>query len=88
MTIEERLSKLEKQVEDMRFARDIVNSESIKKHIVHDVISAGTKDDTLTTINHTTTVPAGGGSVNHASSYDHRLEVEIDGTIYYIGLYD
>ena len=87
MTTEERISKLEKELEDIRLENDVVHSESLKKRVLQSVIQAGIKDSTLTDINTTTTVSSTPSNVLHASTYDFRLRVTLDGVPYYIGLY-
>lgn len=87
MTTEERISKLEKELEDIRFERDVVHTESLRKRVLQGIMEAGIKDSTLTDINTTTTVGSTPSDVAHASVYDFRLRVVIDGTPYYIGLY-
>lgn len=82
-----RIDDLEKKVSDIQEARDVSFSESIRKRVLEDIISAGVIDTTLTDLNETTSVPSGGGNVSHAEPYDRRLRVTIDGTDYYIGLY-
>ena len=87
MTTDERISKLENCIENLRLATDVVFTESARKRIFEDVISAGIKDNTLTDLNTTTNIAATPSSVTHASPYDFRLRVIIDGVPYYIGLY-
>lgn len=87
MTTEERISKLEKELEDIRLENDVVHSESLKKRVLNNVLEAGIRDTTLTAINTTTAVAAVPTNVPHASVYDFRLRVTIDGVPYYIGLY-
>lgn len=72
----------------MQLGEDVIFSESLRKRIFEDVILAENIDSTLTDINATTNVPVGGGDVTHAKSFDKRLRVNIDGSDYYIGLYN
>jgi hypothetical protein len=88
MNLEERVKKLEEELEEMRMARDVVFSESIKKHITFNLIESGVHDTTLTDINTTTEVASTPSYVTHASPYDRRLRIKIDGATYYIGLYN
>jgi hypothetical protein len=88
MNLEEEVKKLQRQIDELRTAKNIEFTESLKKHVVFDVISAGVNDATLSGINDSTVVPAGGGTVDHAAPYDRRLRVIIDGADYYIGLYN
>lgn len=88
MTTEERLAQLEKKFEDLELARSVVFTESIKGRVLQDVVQSGVLDTTLTALNGTTSVPAGGGSVLHAKQYNKRLLVYIDKIPYYIGLYN
>lgn len=88
MTTEERLSKLEKELEDIRFERDVIHSESLKKRVLQGTVVAGIKDTTLDDINTTTTVAATPQGVAHAAIYDFRLRITVDGIPYYIGLYE
>ena len=83
MTVDERLSKLEKQIEDLRLERDVVHSESLKKRVLQGVINAGIKSAaTDTDVNESVVaVPA-----IVARAFDAKVRVEIDGTAYYIGL--
>lgn len=87
MTTEERITKLEKELEDIRLERDVVHSESLRKRVLQGIIESGIRDTTLTDINTTTAVAATPSNVSHASTYDFRLRVIIDGNPYYIGLY-
>lgn len=87
MTDKERIEKLEKQVEDLKLARDTVFTESLKKRVLQNIIFAGIISTSLTDINETTVIPAGGGSVTHAEAFDKKVRVEIDGVPYYLGLY-
>lgn len=89
MTTEERLSKLEKEIQDIRLATDVQFTESLRRRVVQDVIFAGISDTTLLDLNETTAIPiGGGGSVLHTEPYDKRLRITVDGTDYFIGLYN
>lgn len=88
MTIEERLTKLEKENEDLRLARDVVFTESLRKRLLQNTIFAGIISTSLTDINETTIVPVGGGNVTHAEAFDKKVRVSIDGTEYWFGLYN
>lgn len=87
MTTEERLVKLEKQLEDLLLARDVVFTESLRKRLLQNTIFAGITSTSLTDINETTNVPGGGGNVTHAEAFDKKVRVTIDGTDYWVGLY-
>lgn len=88
MTVEERLQKLETELENLRLAKDVIQTESLRARVLQDVVQSGVLDTTLTALNGTTSVPAGGGSVLHAKQYNKRLLVYIDKIPYYIGLYN
>lgn len=86
MTIEERLAKLEKEIEDLRQARDIVFAESARKRL--SLIGTETIDTDVTDINGSTVIGAGGGTVNHPAVYDKKVRVLIGGSIYELGVYN
>ena len=88
MTLEEQLNDLERQIQDIRLCRDVVLAESLRKRVLQNTIFAGITSTSLTDINETTNVPAGGGSVTHAEAFDRKVLVNIDGSNYFIGLYD
>lgn len=88
MTLEERVTQLEKALEDIRLERDVVHSESLKKRVIQNIIQSGVRDATLGDINTTTNVAAVPSNVSHASVYNFRLRVIVDGNPYYIGLYE
>ena len=83
-----KIDALQKQIDNLRSADDVVFSESLKRRVFQDIIETGVVDTTLTGINETTTVGAGGGNVNHNTPYDRRIRIVIDGQPYYLGLYD
>lgn len=70
---------------DIRYCKDIDFTESIRRRTLDDIIRSGVLDNVLTDINTTSTV--GLSTVSHASVYDRRLKVLVDGAEYYIGLY-
>ena len=72
-------------ITDIRYCKDIDFTESIRRRTLNDIIRSGVLDNVLTDINTTTVV--GMSSVSHASIYDRRLKVIVDGAEYYIGLY-
>lgn len=80
------IKKTSELLTDIRYSRDIDFTESIRRRTLNDIIRAGVLDNTLTDINTTTNLGLA-GSVSHASIYDRRLKVIIDGAEYYIGLY-
>lgn len=80
--------EFEAKLETFRQARDVVFTESLKRRVFEDIIHAGVQDTDTTDINTTTSIGAGGGDVTAATPYDTRLRVQIDGTDYYIGLYE
>lgn len=84
MTTEERLTKLEKEIEALRLVNDVVHSESLKKRVLQGVINGGVKSSASTSdINVAVTVlPA-----TVARSHTAKMLVQIDGTNYYLGLY-
>lgn len=86
--IEQKLNDMQKEIDDLREARDVVFAESLRKRVFQDIIEAGVIDTSLTGVNETTTVPTGGGNVSHAEEYDKRFRIVVDGIPYYIGLYN
>lgn len=82
------IDDLQKQINELRNGASVEQTESLRRRVLQDIISAGTIDSTLTGINETTVVDAGGGNVDHGAPYDRRQRVEIDGVDYYIGLYN
>ncbi|MBL4621026.1 MAG: hypothetical protein JKY89_01370 [Immundisolibacteraceae bacterium] len=87
MTVEERLQKLEKELADMRLAKDVVYTESIRARVLEDAVLSGILDTTMTALNGSTTVSAFPTTINYAKQFDKRLLVYIDKIPYHIGLY-
>jgi len=85
MTIEERLSKIEKDIENFRLAKDVVQTESFRRRLLQEIISAGTVS-TATTSDMNELVSAVPATV--AKDFPKKVRVNIDGTFYYIGLQD
>ncbi len=81
------LRSLSKTVDDMRHVRDVVFSESLRRRTLNDVIFAGVIENPGDA-NESSAIGPGGGTVNHAETYDKKVLVEIDGSSYYIGLYN
>lgn len=79
------IKKTSELLTDIRYCKDIDFTESIRRRTLNDIIRSGVLDNVLTDINTTTTI--GLNSVSHASTYDRRLKVTVDGAEYYIGLY-
>lgn len=88
MTTEERIVKLEKELADIRGAKDFAFVESVRKRIFKNIMEAGVTSASLADINETTVIGGAGGSVTHAEGYDQKVRVTIDGSDYYIGLYN
>lgn len=86
--LEQKIEQLEKQIADIRLAKDIVYTESVRKQVLDDAVRAGIKDDDTSDINTTTAVASTPSNVTHATPYDRRLRINIDGADYYIGLYN
>ena len=86
--IEAKFAELEKRLDDIENARSVSQTESIRKRVLQDIISAGVIDSPTSSENTSTTVPGGGGTVNHPAQYDLRVRVTIDGADYYVGLYN
>jgi hypothetical protein len=80
--------KMKKELADIRQARDVVFTESLRNRLLQEVINAGIQSNPTTAENTSTVVPSGGGTVLHAGQYDRRVLVELDGSSYYIGLYN
>jgi hypothetical protein len=85
---DQQLKVLERMIKDIREAKDIPFAESFKRQYLEDIISAGLVDNATSNENTSTTVSAIPTTVNHPAQYDKRVKVEIDGTEYYIGLYN
>lgn len=85
MTPEQRIDRLERIIEAMRWGRDIEFQEQLRRRALQEAILAGVIDQaTSSNINQTiTAVPAAA-----PDPFDKRLRVVIDGTPYYIGLYN
>lgn len=83
----EQLDELKRQIEAMRRGEDLELMENLRRRALQDIVSAGTIDDPDTE-NESTVIGVGGGTVDHAEEYDKRVRVTIDGTDYYIGLYN
>lgn len=79
---------LEKLVNDIRQGRDVIFTESLRKRLLQNTVFAGVTSTSLDDINETTAVPGGGGNVTHAEAYDKKVKVIIDGTEYWLGLYN
>lgn len=77
------MNDLKKLVESIRSASDIPFVESIKRKVLSNTIDAGI---TSASLENQTTVD--GLDVTAPKPYDQRVRVTIDGTDYYIGLYD
>lgn len=87
MTPQERkeFEDLKKLVKDMQLGRNLINTESLKRQVFEDIISAGVLN-TATTSDTNVTIPATPATV--ARQYNHKVRVTIDGADYYIGLYN
>lgn len=90
--IEKAIANIQKQIDDLRQAADVEQTQSIRRRILQDIVRSGVIDNTLTDINDTTTinVPDAGGTFNvfHTEQYDRRALIYIDNVPYYIGLYN
>jgi hypothetical protein len=83
-----RIEDLERLVDDMRQLRDVVFSQSLRRHALQNQIEAGTVDSTVGDLNDSTLIPVDSATtVDAPVTYDKRLPVTIDGVKYYIGVY-
>lgn len=87
-TLETRVAELEKLVEELRQARDIQFVESSRRRIFQDIIQAGVKDSNVSAVNKTSNIVAVPVGITTANTYNAKVRVRIDGTDYYIGLYN
>jgi hypothetical protein len=86
--IDAQFTKLAKDLNGIRLGEDVVFTRSVRRRVLDDVVLAGVVDADLTDINTSTVVPGGGGTVDAATPYDARVIVDVDGTDYYLGLYE
>jgi hypothetical protein len=80
--------KMKQEIADLKEARSVVFTESIRKRLLDDYIEAGTST-TATTSDVLKAVSEGGAATyNVAKAYDDKVLVEIGGENYYIGVYN
>lgn len=83
--VRQQLDKLQKQIDELRQATDVINVESLRKRVFQEIISAGVIS-TATTSDVNESVPTVPATV--AKDYNKKVRVEIDGVPYYLGLYN
>jgi hypothetical protein len=86
--LQQRIEDLERLVASIRAGEDVQTLENFRRRTLFDIISAGVVSTPTSNEQVTTSVPVGGGNVSHAKQYDKRVYVDIDGSNYYIGLYE
>lgn len=88
MTLEDEVKQLKKELEDIKLGRDVVFTESLRRRLLQNVVFAGITSTSLADINETTVVAAVPGNVIHAEAFDKKVKVNIDGSDYWLGLYN
>lgn len=85
--IEKRFKELEQQIRNLREARDVVQTESIRSRVLEDVITGTVVANPDAALDQAV---AEGGSASYivAAEYDKQVTVTVDGTDYKIGLYN
>lgn len=83
----EQIRQLEAKIEAMRSGQDIQFNEMLRR-LGATTVAFGEVSNATANENETTSVPNGGGNVTHAEAYDKRVAITINGTTYYVGIYN